>query len=282
MKYNILEADLAMTLGSPEEVDPDSYCYWTGWKNHWWPADVIQPGVRFYGFDKKSRSFCVLLEVTKGGSFTYRTHKEFASKVFKLIGREVNEDDPHWPRIPAGKAGKYFTGLALVWKVIKQVTIPWPRRFHQLGWERITRGDTITEELDKLDGLKETMRKRLIASRLGQGEFREKVLSGWRGCAVTGCKKSNLLKASHIKPWKECNTRERLDPFNGIALIPNLDTAFDQGLISFQNNGRILISPNLDKETQTTLGISSRMRIKHFKVQHLQYLKYHRKVVFQE
>ena len=82
MKQNALEANFAMSLGTPEGADLESYWNWQGWKKHWWPADVIQPGVRFYGFDKKSQGFSVLLEVKKGGSFTYRTHEEFAKKVF--------------------------------------------------------------------------------------------------------------------------------------------------------------------------------------------------------
>ena len=39
--------------------------------------------------------------------------------------------------------------------------------------------------------------------------------------------------ASHTKPWSACTHVERLDPFNGLMLTPNLDGAFDGGLVTF-------------------------------------------------
>jgi 5-methylcytosine-specific restriction protein A len=51
-----------------------------------------------------------------------------------------------------------------------------------------------------------------------------------------------LLKASHIKPWRDSDNAERLDIYNGLLLIPNLDSAFDKGYISFDDGGKIIIS----------------------------------------
>ena len=50
-------------------------------------------------------------------------------------------------------------------------------------------------------------------------------------CAVTGLAIPELLKASHIKPWKDSTDEERLDIFNGLLLAPHLDAAFDRGFI---------------------------------------------------
>jgi HNH endonuclease len=280
MKPKLLEADFALSLPHVEAEKPELSMHWTGWKKHQWPANEIEPGVRFYVFDLKSRRYCALLEVTKGGGFNYRTRSEFERQVKKLTGWWPSHEVPHWSRIPSGERGRLYTGFAIRWKVIKRVDIPGDHRFPQIGWERLA--DSIAEELDEFESknrhLKETTRKQLIDSRLGQGKFREDVLSFWRsGCAVTGCKTRKVLRASHIKPWAESNNRERLDPFNGLALIPNLDVAFDRGLISFQDDGRILISPNMDHRTRTTLGISSKMRVKRFKARHFPYLKYHRR-----
>ncbi len=266
MKHNLLEADFAISLPHREAEKPESSVHWTGWKKHHWPADALSPHVRLYVFDLETRHYCALLEVTKGGSFTYQTQKEFEQQVHRLIGSWPSHDAPHWSRIPFGQSEKPYTGFAIKWKVIKRVDIPGDHRFPQIGLER----------LGSSEG-KETTRKQLSDSRLGQGKFRENVLSHWKGaCAVTGYKARNVLRASHIKPWAESNDRERLDKYNGLALIPNLDATFDQGLISFQDNGRILISPDMDYETKTTLGISSKMRIKRFEARHLPYLKYHR------
>ncbi|GHG77522.1 hypothetical protein GCM10010919_33250 [Alishewanella longhuensis] len=46
-----------------------------------------------------------------------------------------------------------------------------------------------------------TEKESLIKSRLGQGEFRQKLFDMWGRCAVTGCEVKELLVASHIIPW---------------------------------------------------------------------------------
>ena len=52
----------------------------------------------------------------------------------------------------------------------------------------------------------------------------------WGGrCAVTGLDLPLLLRASHIKPWRDSDNRERLDPYNGLLLSPSYDAAFDWG-----------------------------------------------------
>jgi putative restriction endonuclease len=83
----------------------------------------------------------------------------------------------------------------------------------------------------------------LIKARIGQGAFRAKLIVLWGSCAVTGYKDLNLLVASHIKPWSVSSNSERLDVYNGLLLVPNLDKAFDSGFISFKESGEIMISP---------------------------------------
>ena len=128
--------------------------------------------------------------------------------------------------------------------------------------------------------LSKTEQETVVQSRVGQGRFRNNLINYWKGCAVTGCKMISLLRASHIKPWRDCNNEERLDTYNGLLLIPNLDSAFDNGLISFNNEGFILISNKLDKKALKKLGINEEMKIKKIDKRHKQYLEYHRKEVF--
>ena len=68
-----------------------------------------------------------------------------------------------------------------------------------------------------------------------------------------------MLKASHIKPWNISDDYERLDEYNGLLLTPNLDAAFDSGLISFDKDGVILISKKPRDEQKATLGIEEKM-----------------------
>jgi hypothetical protein len=122
-----------------------------------------------------------------------------------------------------------------------------------------------------------TEKENLIRCRIGQGDFREKLIRHWKACSVTNYSKHSLLIASHIKPWKDSTSDERLDLYNGLLLIPNLDKLFDKGYISFDTNGKILISNDL--EGFDIFGVNDKMKIK-IEEEHKKYLDYHRKNVF--
>jgi len=141
----------------------------------------------------------------------------------------------------------------------------------------------LSPEVDVLRGvpLGETERQALIQSRLGQGRFRQDVMSYWRGhCAVTGLDLEPLLRASHIKPWRDSNDTERIDPFNGLLLGPSYDAAFDRGLISFDNSGSIIVGRALSRVRCGQLGIDPGARISRLHGNHLLYLAHHRESVF--
>jgi putative restriction endonuclease len=99
-----------------------------------------------------------------------------------------------------------------------------------------------------------TTREALVQARLGQGRFRRELLDRWKqGCAVTGCTVQQVLRASHIKPWRRCNDKERLNPDNGLPLVATLDALFDSGLITFNDAGNMIVSSQLDEEQQGEL-----------------------------
>jgi len=123
----------------------------------------------------------------------------------------------------------------------------------------------------------DTDKATLIKTRIGQGNFRQKLISIWGGCAVTGYKDASMLVASHIKPWRASSNIERLDVYNGLLLLPTLDKAFDSGFISFDKAGSILISPLLQKPEN--LGISNTMSV-NLKPEHQTYMEFHRDSVF--
>ena len=140
----------------------------------------------------------------------------------------------------------------------------------------------ISEDIEKIlkdKSIDETVKARLVNTRVGQGQFREELIRYWRGCAITGYEMKQFLVASHIKPWSKSSNEERLDVFNGILLLPNLDKAFDLGYISFEENGQIKTSDFI--ESPSVLGIRDDMRID-FIPPHQEYLAYHRDVVFKK
>lgn len=101
----------------------------------------------------------------------------------------------------------------------------------------------------------ETIREAITKIRIGQSQFRNDLLNSNRNnCFITGISNPDLLIASHIKPWKDSNNKERLDPNNGILLTPTFDKLFDKFLITFNENGNIIWSQNrLDEDTRNRL-----------------------------
>lgn len=146
----------------------------------------------------------------------------------------------------------------------------------------------IVEELEHFEqepeyaALRDTDRRAIVNARIGQGDFRDKLMRYWeKACAVTGC--GLLLKASHIKPWSCSNNEERLDEYNGLLLVPNLDSAFDAGIISFDPKGKILISSSmLDKNELNKVGIYRDLTLRKAPVgRQIKYLEYHSQNIFQ-
>lgn len=112
---------------------------------------------------------------------------------------------------------------------------------------------------------------------LAQTVFRSNQLKLWDGaCAVTGVREQRVLRASHIKPWNESATDEKVDRNNGLLLIPDLDALFDKGLITFQLNGAMDLSPSFDSTDQQKMHIEQAFRLRHVSAEMQPYLEYHR------
>jgi HNH endonuclease len=125
----------------------------------------------------------------------------------------------------------------------------------------------------------ETEREALIKARVGQGNFRTDVIALWGSCAVTGCSLSTILVASHLVPWAACATnQERLDPFNGLLLTPNLDRLVDRLLIAFNDDGSILLSKELMADELAILGVTERSKLRFVRPAMLPYLQRHREL----
>jgi putative restriction endonuclease len=119
---------------------------------------------------------------------------------------------------------------------------------------------------------------RMVRQRVGQQAYRQAMLQYWGGaCAVTGLVLPQALRASHAKPWAECITdAERLDVYNGFLLNANLDALFDNFLISFTDDGKVLISREISQSDRECLGLNSSMRLRWIAASHFEYLEFHR------
>lgn len=112
-----------------------------------------------------------------------------------------------------------------------------------------------------------------------QGNYRNELLRIWGVCAVTGCRTPSLLTASHIKPVIHCTDQEKVDPYNGILLSKVYDSLFDRGLISFEDDGKIMISESIPKEDLEALHINENIKIR-LDSRQLPYLRFHRDKIF--
>lgn len=127
-----------------------------------------------------------------------------------------------------------------------------------------------------------TEAERLVVQRVGQDVFRAGLLEYWDGkCAVSGLAVPELLRASHIKPWADCeDDAQRLDVFNGLLLAPHLDAAFDGGFITAADDGAVVVSSALTPADRVLLGLELPLRLQRVEPDHRRYLSFHREHVF--
>ena len=127
-----------------------------------------------------------------------------------------------------------------------------------------------------------TEAERLVVQRVGQDIFRAGLLEFWEGrCALTGLAVPELLRASHIKPWAECESdAERLDVWNGLLLAAHLDAAFDRGFITLTDDGEVVVAAELGEADRHILGVAGCLRAAGLQEGHRKYLTWHRERVF--
>jgi predicted restriction endonuclease len=126
-----------------------------------------------------------------------------------------------------------------------------------------------------------TEKEQLIKARVGQGRFKSNLTDFENECRFTKVNDIDLLIASHIKPWSKCNTNEeRLDGNNGLLLTPTFDRLFDKGLLSFLENGDVILSKDLSNDVIEKLSLESYTNVGSFNKEQSKYLSYHRTTVF--
>lgn len=138
-------------------------------------------------------------------------------------------------------------------------------------------------EIDVLSApdMAETEKDQIIRSRRGQGIFRNRVLAVEPFCRITGVGDQSFLIASHIKPWKDCTSYERLDGSNGLMLAPHVDRLFDRGWISFQDDGELLVS-NAAREVVAAWSLNTASNRGRFTDKQTAYLDHHRTFIFKD
>lgn len=121
----------------------------------------------------------------------------------------------------------------------------------------------------------------IVKIRVNQSEFRKRILMKYGKCCLCGVSNHHFLVASHIKPWSASEADEKLNIDNGLLLCPNHDQLFDQGFISFSEEGKIMISNDLDSGDKIFMNITDDMRID-LSLGNRNFMKYHRDNIFRK
>ncbi|WP_187296218.1 HsdR family type I site-specific deoxyribonuclease [Tepidibacter mesophilus] len=127
----------------------------------------------------------------------------------------------------------------------------------------------------------ETEKEQIMKMRIGQNDFRKKLIQKDYRCKICGLEYEKFLIASHIKPWQYSNNEERLDIYNGFLLCPHHDALFDKGYITFDKYGKIIISSLLDQKTKNLMNIHHNIKIE-IEENHKKYIEWHQENEFEK
>jgi len=109
----------------------------------------------------------------------------------------------------------------------------------------------IDNNLESIEDFTGETRRVVTEQRIRQNFFRRAVLSSYHGrCCMSGLSDSRLLIASHIVPWSK-DRHNRLNPRNGLCLSALHDKAFDRGLISLDDDFRVMLPKELEQRDES-------------------------------
>lgn len=147
--------------------------------------------------------------------------------------------------------------------------------------------DEYKEEIDRefseiefdLEDIKGQDRLAITKQRVNHSIFKRRLLKRYSNkCCLCGVQGEDMLIASHIKPWSEADMDERVDVNNGLLLCPNHDWLFDKGYISFDDDGKIIISEKLNEINQILMNVDRKRSI-NMSEKTKAYMEYHREIL---
>lgn len=180
------------------------------------------------------------------------THADII-RIAKIIGRTPNS-----VKMKIGNFGSFdldlkkrgIVGLSNASKLDKLVWDEFNDNWESLAYEsELLISKFLNEPIEQVTGIdiynlpEGKERVAIIKQRVNQSFFRSTVLSSYNlKCCVTGLSISDFLVASHIIPWAK-DTKNRLNPHNGLCLNSIHDKAFDRGFITVTTDYKIKVSP---------------------------------------
>lgn len=122
----------------------------------------------------------------------------------------------------------------------------------------------------------------VVKVRTAQKWLRETALDIYNTCQITKIENKELLEFCHIKPYALCEGKEELDAidfYNGFLLYSPYNQLLDKGYISFEDNGNIILSKEVNFALKGALYLNESISIDVHPKQE-KYLKWHRENIF--
>lgn len=152
--------------------------------------------------------------------------------------------------------------------------------FNKKVWEYVQEYDNnldnrLCELENGTENLEGSSKEAVVKVRINQDKFRKQLLKKYKQCCLCGVSNPDLLISSHIKPWSKSDKWEKLDINNGLLLCPNHDKLFDSGLISFNDDGTIIVSDKISHNDRIFMNVNPKAQIEVTEGNRI-YIKYHR------
>lgn len=132
-----------------------------------------------------------------------------------------------------------------LWELLKQPDIDPAELSKRLDTQDVESVESLVD--DDVDFSTEEGKEvlRQTKRRVNQDRFRKMILADYQvQCCVTGLNIPQVLRASHIVGWAD-DEENRMNPTNGLCLSATYDAAFDRHLVSFDEDYRMIFSPDL-------------------------------------
>ena len=176
---------------------------------------------------------------------------------------------------------KYFITKNEIGNKMYSNALKWFRSYVESNVFDVVAAKIEEKKISENINISTTERESIVKARIGQGKFREQLLAKYGSCIISGIDVSKVLVASHIKPWAVSTNEERVSVNNGLLLSATYDRLFDSGLITFANEGKLIVSRFISEDNRSKLQIKNGQVYKlQSNMQMKMFLEYHNDVVF--
>ena len=137
------------------------------------------------------------------------------------------------------------------------------------------------KKINKVRNFKKKYIEYIVKGRVGQQRFRKDLIDYYGCCQLCGIKKHEILVASHSKPFEKCNNKEAVNFYNWLLFCRNDDKLYNDGYISFDNDGNLLISCEMDDIDIQQFNLKNVKKLE-LEPEHKEFIKWHRNNIFRK